>query len=288
MSGTDNTSLLKQEQARDLKIDLIAWLAVALVTIGFLIVDVISEVTDGAVAGEPDRWRTLLLMDGSSILVLMAIMPLVLWFTHRFPLSLQNWKTMLPLYLGASVIWSIIHVIGMVAIRLVLYPMMFGGDYSFERANGILGEWIYEYRKDLWTFALYIWVIYTARRMGELQREVRAAKAEARRTSRVTLKCGGTTLFIDAASIDWARAAGNYVEISAGGKVHLARITLTGLLDQVQAANSDIVRTHRSWLVNQARISEVRPTGDGDQTALLASGAEVPVSRRYRENLAAV
>ncbi|HBF89820.1 MAG TPA: LytTR family transcriptional regulator, partial [Hyphomonas atlantica] len=39
---------------------------------------------------------------------------------------------------------------------------------------------------------------------------------------------------------------------------------------------------HRSHLVNLDRVSEIVPTGEGDVTLRLDTGAEVPGSRRYR------
>ena len=50
-------------------------------------------------------------------------------------------------------------------------------------------------------------------------------------------------------------------------------------------AGVDAVRTHRSFLVNRAAITETVPTGEGDVRILLSDGSEVPGSRRYREGL---
>lgn len=278
---------LQREQARDRRTDIKAWVAVAAITLGFFLVDIVSERTDATYAGEPERWHFLVLFDGSSIIVLMALFPALVWLTHRWPLSLQDWRRTVPLYALASLIWSGLHVAGMVAIRKVLYPAFYGNPYEFNRAGGFWLEMLYEYRKDCLTFILYLAVIYAFRHIADLRREIETARAEARRSSRITLKSGGTTLFLEAHRIDWARAAGNYVEISADGKIHLARITLTALEAQLQAAGAGTVRTHRSWLVNKAHLREVKPTGDGDQMAILSSGDEVPVSRRYREALQA-
>lgn len=287
MSEQRHHPQLEAEQARDRRTDLRAWLAVIIITLGFFIVDIVSEMTDGTYAGDPGRWHQFVLFDGSSILVLFTLFPVLLWLTRRRPLSLQEWKTVLPIYALASLVWSAMHIAGMVAIRKVLFPLFYEGHYSFSRAGGFWLEVLYEYRKDLLTFTLYLAVIYAFRHMAELRRELQTARAEASRSSRITLKSGGSTIFIDAHAVDWARAAGNYVEISAGGKMHLARITLTALDEQLQASGAEIVRTHRSWLVNKARLREVRPTGDGDQIAILQAGEEVPISRRYRDALSA-
>ena len=67
----------------------------------------------------------------------------------------------------------------------------------------------------------------------------------------------------------------------------LARLTLAELERQLRDAGVDVVRVHRSWLVNRASIAEIAPTGEGDVTITLRDGDTAPGSRRYREPLAA-
>ena len=64
-------------------------------------------------------------------------------------------------------------------------------------------------------------------------------------------------------------------------------MTLAALQDQLHAAGADTVRVHRSWLVARRAVAELKPTGSCDMTAVLASGREIPVSRRYRDALEA-
>jgi DNA-binding LytR/AlgR family response regulator len=45
------------------------------------------------------------------------------------------------------------------------------------------------------------------------------------------------------------------------------------------------VRVHRSYAVNLERVVEIEPTDSGDARLRLTSGAWVPCSRRYREEL---
>ena len=78
------------------------------------------------------------------------------------------------------------------------------------------------------------------------------------------MKSGGRTFWLDARSLDWADAAGNYVELRANGTTHLVRIGLSALADQLREAGVDIARIHRSRLVNRAKVAEIVPTGDGD------------------------
>jgi len=60
---------------------------------------------------EPVTW------EWSSGLMLLALVPAVVWFTRRFPLHLDTWRALLPRYLLASIGFSLLHVLAMVAIR---------------------------------------------------------------------------------------------------------------------------------------------------------------------------
>ena len=57
------------------------------------------------------------------------------------------------------------------------------------------------------------------------------------------------------------------------------------VLSHLEASLSpdQLVRTHRSWLVNIDRIREIRPTGSGSYEIQLEGGKVVPLSRSYRD-----
>jgi DNA-binding LytR/AlgR family response regulator len=52
-------------------------------------------------------------------------------------------------------------------------------------------------------------------------------------------------------------------------------------------AEHGFVRTHRSWLVNPARVTGLRPEGSGDYAVELGA-VEAPLSRRFPQALAAL
>lgn len=92
----------------------------------------------------------------------------------------------------------------------------------------------------------------------------------------------GCTHVISCVDIEWLEAAGNYVNIHAGGRSLLMRRTLESLLADLTPR---LVRTHRSAAVAPSSVAALRPRGRGDATILLRSGAEVPCSRQYRTAL---
>ncbi|HET7333927.1 MAG TPA: LytTR family DNA-binding domain-containing protein, partial [Rhizomicrobium sp.] len=79
-------------------------------------------------------------------------------------------------------------------------------------------------------------------------------------------------------------SAGNYVEfVLADGRKLLMRGALSAL--ESELAPSGFVRTHRSWLVNAAAVTALKPQGSGDYAVSLG-GMEVPLSRRFPDALA--
>ncbi|MEM6762567.1 MAG: LytTR family DNA-binding domain-containing protein, partial [Pseudomonadota bacterium] len=80
--------------------------------------------------------------------------------------------------------------------------------------------------------------------------------------------------------------AGNYVEAACGSKRYLARTSLAALEALLIAAGTRHLRIHRSHIVNLNAIREVVPVGTGEATVRLASGLELPASRRHRVRIA--
>jgi two-component system LytT family response regulator len=86
--------------------------------------------------------------------------------------------------------------------------------------------------------------------------------------------------FIAVDTIDRISAAGNYVEIHAGGKMHLMREPLAKIIAQLDAR--EFIRVHRSHVVKLAAIAELQPMFHGDYELLLRNGERLALSRRYK------
>jgi len=87
-------------------------------------------------------------------------------------------------------------------------------------------------------------------------------------------------------TIDWIGAAGDYAEVHGGGRVHLIEEPLASLADRLPA--DSFARIHRGALIRIDRVREVEPIGRGDAYVRLVTGEELRLSRRFRENLAAL
>jgi len=97
---------------------------------------------------------------------------------------------------------------------------------------------------------------------------------------RLLVKSAGCITFLKTDEIDWIEAAGNYLQIHAGGEVHLMRQTMSSMETQLDPRK--FVRIHRSAMVNLDRIRELRPSVRGEFCVLLRGGRELTLSRKYR------
>ncbi len=82
------------------------------------------------------------------------------------------------------------------------------------------------------------------------------------------------------AEIDWIQAESNYVRIWTGSRRYLLREPLRVLEQRI--GGDGFVRAHRRALVRLAAVRELVAPADGELLAQLASGAQVPISRRRR------
>ncbi len=252
----------------------------ALFLVAVTIINALTLITEAERAGTAYDAREPWVLEITSVLALLVLVPLVGLWERRFPFGPETWRTALVAHLGGSVAFSALHIAGLWALRSLLWPLLFGGPYTY--FADVPNDLLYEYRKDLLPYAVIILLLTLVRSVEEHRREAEAASSEARDTGRLTFRTGGRTLFLDARSLDWAEAAGNYVEIRANGATHLARLSLTALEQQLRAAGVDVARVHRSRLVNRAKVREIAPTADGDFRVRMTDGTELRGSRRFR------
>ena len=99
-------------------------------------------------------------------------------------------------------------------------------------------------------------------------------------------KRGGSEIVVEVADIDWIEASGNYAILHVGGETFEIRSSLTRLEDELDPAR--FVRVHKSHVVNIARVAEVTPWVSGAWRIRMQDGAEVNLSRRYRQRFEAL
>lgn len=223
---------------------------------------------------EPDLpWIYPVVTEGSSFLAAMAVV-WIAWLAFRVapPDSRPVWR-MLATHGLALAVFSALHVLGFYLIRRAAFGLL-GHDYDYD----LLGRYPYELRKDAigyLTGTFVFWMMLRLRRA-----EARAAGGEAtfdiRDGARVTRVAVGDILAVS--------SAGNYVEFAlTDGRKPLMRSSLAAV--EAELTPRGFVRTHRSWLVNIARVSELRPEKSGDYCVVLGP-VEAPLSRRFPAALA--
>jgi hypothetical protein len=232
-------------------------------------------------------WRPIT-WEASSSLLMLLLVPAVIWFTRRFPLHWDTWRAQLPRYLAASVVFSVVHVVGMVGVRHAVYALN-GLQYDF-------GSWpselFYEYLKDFRTFASMALGLEMYRLLlRRLQGEARLLDApdagppvdSMERPERFLVRKLGREFLVAAADIEWLQAAGNYVNLRVAGRDYPLRSTIAGIEEKLDPRQ--FARVHRSHIVNLDQIASIEPLESGDARVHLRDGSVVPCSRRYRSQL---
>lgn len=220
---------------------------------------------------EPWLWEL------SSNLMWIALSPLI----GRAALVLRpprfGWPAAIAVHGLLTVPASAAHVGGMTAIRQAVYRAQgLGYDYGWTWTH-----LLYEYRKDVLTYAAIATILLLIDRLARSVAEPAAAAAPTAPTLEV--RDGTRTHFLRADEIDWAQAAGNYVELHTQRGPVLHRATLASLEETL--GPHGFLRIHRSRLVRRAAIASVETNAAGDFEVLLAGGARIAGSRRFRDGL---
>ena len=227
----------------------------------------------------------------TSHLVVIALLPLLYWLHRRYPLAAG--PRHVAIHVAAVVPFSILHTSGMAALRLIWFNAIVGQPYSFPLT---LERLQYEFAKDLVTYLMLttgvVALQYLLQRRAPAQPPAEAALPSTAfppggPTERIAVrKRGGSEVLVEMADIDWIEAAGNYAILHVGGETYEIRSSLTKLEGELDPRR--FVRVHKSHVVNIARVAEVTPWVSGDWRIRLQDGAEINLSRRYRQRFEAL
>jgi hypothetical protein len=239
-------------------------------------------VADDARRGAHTSFAVSFAIQATSHLVIAALIPTVYWMQRHFPLTRpRNFAA----HAVALVAFSVVHTLGMGALRMLWFVGILG-DASF-RFPITLDRLGYEFTKDIFTYCVMNLGVMAFRYLRE--REIRSApvaKAEAAPERFAVRKRGGSEVMVEVADIDWVEASGNYAILHVGGETFEIRSSLARL--EAELDPKRFVRVHKSHLVNIGRVAEVVPWVSGDWRIRLQDGAEVNLSRRYRQRFEAL
>src|SRR6185312_14374091 len=229
----------------------------------------------------------------TSHLVVAALLPALYRLHRRWPIG-ERYN--LVLHVAAVVPFSILHTSGMAALRLLWFSGIVHVPYSFPLTADRLE---YEFAKDLVTYLMLTTGVValnfllqrkpatpepaptplpeTPQAPGEPQAPVERFAVRQR---------GGSEIVVEVADIDWIEASGNYAILHVGAETFEIRSSLAKLESELDARR--FVRVHKSHVVNIARVTEVIPWVGGDWRIRLRDGAELNLSRRYRQRFEAL
>ena len=111
------------------------------------------------------------------------------------------------------------------------------------------------------------------------------AEATANRFEKMlNIKDQGQIFRVDVDTIEMIEAAGDYMVVNTGGKSLVLRETMKDLEKRLDPRRFQ--RIHRSTIVNLDLVKQVKPHTNGECFLVLESGANVKVSRSYRDVVA--
>lgn len=246
-----------------------AWIALVAVLWGS---DLVAKYLASRQSGiEPDTFRLVSEQVTSAVAVLIMVPLLVQWL-KLFPLSLEKWPRTVIGHTTGSIFFAFGHFVLMVALRIPWYAL---NDRNFIWREPFVNNLIVEYQKDIKIYIGFVVLIsayqyYRRRGSGHSQPY----------SDRLIVQSGTGNVVLRLDDIDYLEAARNYVAVHSGGREYITRDTMTNLTQRLSAGPFE--RTHRSFIVNVDKVSEIR-TVDAGQRIILVNGEDVPLSRSYRD-----
>jgi two-component system LytT family response regulator len=101
--------------------------------------------------------------------------------------------------------------------------------------------------------------------------------------SRLAIRDGGKTTWVNQEDIEWIDAAGDYMCVQAQGVTYIMRKTMKELEKELD--DSILQRIHRSTIVNVKQVKEMESHINGEYFLTLDSGHRVKLSRTYKDKL---
>jgi len=109
------------------------------------------------------------------------------------------------------------------------------------------------------------------------------SKLAPKEPSRLAIRDGGHTTWVNQDDIEWIDAAGDYMCVQALGVTYIMRKTMKEL--ETKLDGSILQRIHRSTIVNVRQVREMESHINGEYFLTLDSGHRVKLSRTYKDKL---
>jgi hypothetical protein len=254
--------------AQDLALGFAYWLA-------FMLVLEPGDIGHTLLAGGQVAWdQEAMRLAGGAMLGALSTPP-ILALVRRFPIvGPRPWRNA-ALHLVAAAATSAL----IIAVSCVLAAWFLDID---RRPLGVALPEVMTSSLLLLTFNIAV-LVGIAHAVQFSRRPAPAAAPPAGAVERLPVKTRAGWLMVEMAAVDWIETQGNYLALHVGAQVHLIRETSARLEARLDPAR--FVRVHRRAIAAVDRVRELRPLPGGDATLRLDTGAELRVSRSYRERL---
>ncbi|MFK8010436.1 MAG: LytR/AlgR family response regulator transcription factor [Marinicellaceae bacterium] len=199
------------------------------------------------------------------------------------PLKYGVFKKHFLYHIGHSIVFSIVHIIGMVLIRKLVY-FFHNKKYDF-------GHWpsemVYEYRKDVLSYffilsGIYIYQMIIRQLQGDAS-IVSEQNNSSKQTDKLLIKKKGKEFIINLNNVSSIESGGNYIYIHSNNEVYPMRSTMNKMLKKLD--HNQFMRVHRSYIINLDFIKEIISPENQVYKITMKNNATVPLSRKYRNQL---
>ncbi|WP_312253426.1 LytTR family DNA-binding domain-containing protein [Stenotrophomonas sp.] len=219
----------------------------------------------------------------SSALATLGLLMLLQAAARRWPLHADTWRRRIGFYVLGGIAWWLLHVSAMVLLRKVAFALA-GQHYVY---GDWPAQWFYEFFKDVQTYSLLVIAVHAVAWFGR-QRQGEAhllappdegpPVEPVERPQHFLVRKLGKEFLLATADVEYAQAAGNYVNLRVRGHDYPLRITMAALEQRLDPAV--FLRPHRSWLIHRDQLRSIEPLDGGEALLHMADGARVPCSRR--------
>ncbi len=122
--------------------------------------------------------------------------------------------------------------------------------------------------------------------VGALMQALRGLPGSGPYPERLLIRTPEKVIVVDARSIEWIAAEGDYVRVRWKGGTLTARSTLAAMESRLDPAR--FARIHRSTIVSVPHVRELRPLFSGDHAVILHDGTKFNLSRLYKSKVFAL
>jgi hypothetical protein len=212
-----------------------------------------------------------------------AFVPPLYLLTTRLPIGRSAWWVAVPAHLVASILATLGKYTLFVPMARTLNPDSTVVWMDMVK-SGFFGELMFYWAMIGLAHAVFYFTREPSTRTPEKECERQTATGDQKRAdgSRITVSVGARTDLLILDELEWIAAQGNYILIYTCKRRLLVRHTLHGFASKLPG---NFVRANRSAIVNLDRVERIEPLGKGKWRLHLFGGTNIPLGRRYKDEL---